>query len=751
MRRCLVLYGLTCLVAQVLALRELAVVFQGNELVYGAALAVWLALTAVGSGLLGRLAVRHTLGVPAFALTLAGGGVLAPVTILLARLTRFLVIGGAAPSLGAVLLAALITFAPLCLLLGFFYALACAVAGRGPEPAPATSARVYGFAALGAFVGGLLLTCLLLNAMSAFEIGLALAALDCLTAFVLWWHTPRAGRYGGWALALLAAAFVAFAISPMNEVADFLSQRFPDRVLRLAVDTPCGRVQVAEAGGQVEFYQNGSRVGVARLDRAAEEAAFLPLLAHPQPRRVLLIGGAAAGVLRKTLELPWLRVDYTDVDPALIATAQEFADPKDREALASPRVTLITDVDARRFIQTTPIRYDIILSAAPEPATAWFNRFYTQEFFLEARRALAANGVFAFALDGAPARLNAAQRAEAASLYATARRSFGSVLVLPSDTGIRFFATPPATAFDTPVWAARMRFWQMHPAWLNETALRDLTNPTRLAALQSALASVRAPALHTDLRPLVYDRWQQRWAEALRVNGVPLLDWARELDLWTALLAVAVVTAVTAAGATFARRPLRVGLPAARMFAGFAGMALELVLILAFQGLYGCAYGQLGLLLGAFMVGVAMGAHLSARSAAQRTDLRMMLVLQTALGVLAAALAPVLGVLSSPAARVMPPWIALVIPLLSLCVGVLVGGQYPLAVAACSAPSRGVEPARTVAAGLYAFELLGAGIGALLATAVLVPALGLVATCWLVCALSMAALPLILLSERKRA
>ena len=50
----LVLVGFTAVVAQVVLMRELIVVFQGNEISLGLLLACWLLWTAAGSGVLGR-------------------------------------------------------------------------------------------------------------------------------------------------------------------------------------------------------------------------------------------------------------------------------------------------------------------------------------------------------------------------------------------------------------------------------------------------------------------------------------------------------------------------------------------------------------------------------------------------------------------------------------------------------------------------------------------------------------------------
>src|SRR5271157_54236 len=58
LRANLSLIGFTAVTAQVVLMRELLVVFYGNELALGVMLANWLFWTALGSSLLGRWAVR---------------------------------------------------------------------------------------------------------------------------------------------------------------------------------------------------------------------------------------------------------------------------------------------------------------------------------------------------------------------------------------------------------------------------------------------------------------------------------------------------------------------------------------------------------------------------------------------------------------------------------------------------------------------------------------------------------------------
>ena len=788
MRRCLILYGLTCIIAQILALREIAVAFHGNELIYGAALATWLLLVAAGSGLLGRvvapqatrparireqtpartarapmhpvetpdLVERCRLSVSAFVLTLAAAGVLVPATLLAARLARLMIAGrsGVTPSFGGMLLATLLLLAPLCLVLGFFFALACAIAMRAPEPPSRVATRVYVFEAIGTFIGGVLFTYLFIQLAGAFLIAVAIAVTNCLAAFTVWWHNDRRSHPWGWGLLVAAALFAAVLLSPVGKVIDFASQaaRFPHQVLRETLDTPYGRIDVTESGNQTSFYQSGSLAGATHMDRAAEETAFLAMLAHPAPKRVLMIGGCLTGVLRKVLELPWVSVDYVELDPALIEMARRFAAPPDRAALNSPRVRVFTNVDGRLFVKRSDAKYDVILSVVPNPTTGLINRFYTAEFFSEAKRSLADDGILAISLSGSPAYMGAPHRALAASICDTLRSVFTSVTLLPSDNAIYYLASPQQRAILTGNLSAlpgRLSQWELKPAWLTVGTLREIVNPDRIRTLLSALEATRVPAINTDLHPVAYYHALLLWSEAFQTWGQASLRRALGMDLWSVLIAVTVMTGMLSLATTFAPRPLWVGLPATRAYAGMVGFVLELVLIFAFQSLYGYAYSQLGVIFAAFMIGITLGAVVTERLDVAPSELKMLMLMQTALSVLAAAIVPILTLLGRCGPDTARWGAAVVIPVLNLGVGALVGAQYPLSVAAC-AKVPGTHRFAGLAAGLYAMDLAGACLGALLGGAVLIPVLGLPRTCWAMSITAVASLPLLLLSERRR-
>ena len=149
------------------------------------------------------------------------------------------------------------------------------------------------------------------------------------------------------------------------------------------------------------------------------------------------------------------------------------------------------------------------------------------------------------------------------------------------------------------------------------------------------------------------------------------------------------------------------------MLAGLGGMSAEIVLLLAFQALYGHVYWLVGLVVAAFMVGTAAGAGwLERRSEAGRTAL---VALLGGLGLYIWLLPFVL--------QVSAPLAPLIVPLLALLGGGLVGAAFPVAVNL----THGEAGFRVGL--IYAVDLVGGCLGALLASVLWIPLLGIPYTC----------------------
>jgi hypothetical protein len=191
---------------------------------------------------------------------------------------------------------------------------------------------------------------------------------------------------------------------------------------------------------------------------------------------------------------------------------------------------------------------------------------------------------------------------------------------------------------------------------------------------------------------------------------------------------VPLVTAVVLFALARWRRGIRIALLAG--VAGFSGMVLETVLLLAYQARSGALYERLGILLTAFMAGLAVGGWGVGRLLSQSR--RVHSVRRVTAGLLAAL--AVVGVLTVTLVATGAP-MGLVPTGVMLCgVGVTVAGVFACA-AASTADAGGAAAGR-----LYGADLAGGALGSLIAGLVLVPMAGLAPTAWLVVGLSVIAL-----------
>jgi spermidine synthase len=121
-------------------------------------------------------------------------------------------------------------------------------------------------------------------------------------------------------------------------------------------------------------------------------SAHLPLLLHPAPREVLLIGLASGITLGSAATHPLERITVFEIAPAVVGAARAFAD-HNRGALDDPRLRLRLE-DARAGLLAGGDRYDVISSQPSNPWVAGVANLFTVEFYRLARLRLRPGGLF---------------------------------------------------------------------------------------------------------------------------------------------------------------------------------------------------------------------------------------------------------------------------------------------------------------------------------------------------------------------
>jgi spermidine synthase len=182
--------------------------------------------------------------------------------------------------------------------------------------------------------------------------------------------------------------------------------------------------------------------------------------------------------------------------------------------------------------------------------------------------------------------------------------------------------------------------------------------------------------------------------------------------------------------------------PIAIVTTGFTGMTADLVIVFAFQTLYGYVYHWIGLLITAFMVGLSLGGLLMTRRLARIERERSTLLKLELTIVLYWMLLPV--ALSTLHSRITHPLVSTAIQGTLLfsngVAGFLVGSQFPLANRMWLKGRKGL---RDTAGVLYACDLVGAFLGSIVISVILIPVLGILETCLLAAILKSASLLLV--------
>jgi spermidine synthase len=789
--------GIVSQVAQVVLLRELLMVFHGNELSIGIILAAWLAWVGIGSALGALIAERRARVLPALTLNAMALLPLLLLTVLAIRglRGRFDVLPGAYLSLGDITLSSFTVLAPVCVLVGMQFVL-LAKSWRQEDRAQDTrgAGKAYIFEAVGSIVGGLAFTFVMVHHLNSLQ-SVVLAGMLMVAAAL--WAGRRAHDLGAplrWAapaLVLTAAASLPF-LGVLDSWAHGVHWRqlAPEHALVETRQSRFGTIAVARRDDQYSFFRSGhlvfSSAGPATASPHLEEQeaavlAHLALVQHPHPRRVLLIGGGLRGTLPEIARHPLDRIDYVELDEALTSAAHGRVAQGTLDALADPRVRLV-HLDGRLFIKSAGDRYDVVIIDVPDPATAVLNRFYTREFFGELGARLETGGVLVLGAVSTPGLRGSAVANRNATLQHTLASVFPDVLPV-GDRFLYFLASGAAGAISADPAELQRRYLArgvQSPAFsaahfqllFEESRLRRVNwilrnhgrspaahleappppplRPPPLAeqrALEAALPPVAERFfINSDFRPIGYFYSLMFWGDLTRAGSAEALGRLLHIQGWWILPAAGLLLAIGLAlrlvrRATGGRpdRAYAVGL--AVFTTGLSTMALQIALLFSFQAIYGFVYEMVGLVVAIFMAGLASGTAATQHTVRDKADTSTLAAVQVAIAVAAGLIAlalPRAAALESPAA------VFALFSALTFAAGFLNGLDFPLATESFRALNRRAERS----AGLvYGIELAGACVGAAIASAIVAPIIGIVACCLMAAAANLAAATVLLISR----
>lgn len=122
-----------------------------------------------------------------------------------------------------------------------------------------------------------------------------------------------------------------------------------------------------------------------------EMLAHVGMVTHPDPKRVLVVGGGDGGVIREVLKHPSVEsATLCEIDGRVIEVSREYF-PAIAGALSDPRVRICVE-DGIKHIEAHPQEYDVILVDSTEPVGPAVGLFQ-RPFYAGIHQALRADGV----------------------------------------------------------------------------------------------------------------------------------------------------------------------------------------------------------------------------------------------------------------------------------------------------------------------------------------------------------------------
>ncbi|MFH0888424.1 MAG: fused MFS/spermidine synthase [Planctomycetota bacterium] len=766
--------GFIAIIAQTLCFRELMVIFFGNELCLGIIFTAWLLGITLGAFLASFIADKIKSSASLLTALLLLIVFILPFQVYFIRLIRLIInipIGQHIPFFETVYMS-FITVMPFSIIIGIAFPVACKIyallKGKIADTASQIS-WVYIWEAIGSLIGGVLFTFYLVEHYSVFEIILASNFISLTIAFLVYSVTSARKTISLIIFLILVASnliiTLKFTASIENQsiLKRWQSLAGENMALVKSTDSKYANIAIGSLNEQYSLFENGKYVSSFPDDYTYVPLAHLFLTQHPQPRDILLIGGGIEGLIKEMLNYPLKNLHYVQLDPKIIEIESEYLPSDDMKLLRADKRLQIHYIDGKLFIKTHPAKFDIIIINLPDPSTAIINRFYTIDFFKEAKLHLNKGGVIITRVSSAVNYFSETVGNYTGSVYDTLTSVFKYVLVTPG-TDAYFFASdePDTVTFNISTLDRRYRSIDIESKYfISPASFEMMLREWDIKFTRQALLKQRKHYFNTDLHPITYFFNLILWDKITRKNSsaktfIQILSGIRFHWIIILLLVLFIVRLIhlkitqsrwaiqetTTGSRQFLSGPAQTSLQKSNslisiFIIGLSGLSLELISIIIFQNVYGYLYQYIGFMVALFMAGLAVGGYLSNIYIKQkRPDLfRAMIIIHFVIFMI--------PIFISYPALACKGW---VIFILIVFIGMITGMAYP--VISRIYLKSGAETGKT--AGLIdSFDHLGACLGAMLIGVFFIPIFGINNTCMFIALINLLVIILITISNRR--
>ena len=607
--------GFLALGAQISLIRSLLEIFQGNELTVGLVLAVWLTGTASGSLFFSWIAQyriwQHLPVVGVF-----------PVIFSNYLLIRFwpqilgflpLVPQNFIKSLLIISLS-ILPASFLCGALFPYFSKKYFYLNESDHSIPVNI--IYIWESVGSLVAALLLNFVLFHLLFNLQILLICLLLFYAVLFYNSFFIEPGKKLKYWYVFYITIIFLLLVASAKIQQIIHAHTLAPYRV-ESEKDTPYGNIKLLELEQQKLLLQQGLVVYTLPDPSAAEFHLLPPLLYHPAPRNLLLVGGNLSEFLPYLQRINSLsEIVYLEKDPYLMKFQQDLLKmlPADHELA----ITFITS-DVRSYFSREKKLYDVICLNEAEPFTLHQNRYYTREFYQMVGGHLSPDGLFYFTVRSSENYINPPLGKYLNLQRNTLRTIFPFLLIIPGDEN-HFLLSHQPVSYNWQNLSDKMLQYRIDPQFLTSVYLQYRLSPPRLENYEQQLAKWQHSEINRDFNLKGYLYHFRVWGGIADESLLNIFDFLFQYRFQCLIFLVFLFIILKLPMKKYRSANLLFNLG----FIGGLSLLIEIIILLWYQINFGSLYSAMALIFGLFMLGLAIGAWGSLNGWLQKVTFRQL-------------------------------------------------------------------------------------------------------------------------------
>jgi len=738
--------GLCTSISQIVIQREILNFGKGNELTISASFFFWLAGLGIGALTLSHFFSKHNLKTLLLILCY-----IFPITsITFCSFVRIfnilfpLEVHGMVPGISSLLLCCIIGLFIPGILWGAMFPLIVSASSASIK-----GGDLYLLEALGSALGGTFFTFALAGKVPHFPVLAGSGLIIALSATFLITTNLRYSwkKSSLWIVVLILSSVILFVSPSIEKITNTLRWKSISGNVNLlkTVDTRYQRIDIAYDPPQYSIFSDGSFDFSFPDPYDISTLAQIVFLEHPRPQKILIAGGNPIDPIQKAVENGIERIDYVQIDPKIMELISFYVPKSIKKIFCGSCAGRFIPQDGKRFIINTPAKtYDIVWFNLPDPNTLLINRYYTVETYEQIRRILKPDGIFVtqFSLDySAPQKV---AKKYSASIMKSIEKIFPKTIIALTSQIIVFAGSRKSALTENPFeLAGRAKTRKVTQAFHDSQIFENFFNQNRNKWLREIFKNEKA-LFNTDSHPITYRLELQYFTQLIGSNiskgkigfFEKFLEKSWQVPWWAILLPSLLLIIPFLFAKTRKNSPTASSIYAI-ITTGASGMVLEIVLLLSYQTFSGIMYEGIGLLYAGFMVGLTAGTLSGKKSGKKNVILSELLVILNIL---------ITGIFL-PFCKHFPSLITLFV----LSSGFATGFAFPVFYNFFLYIKGDLDSkAHTSASGIIdGADHIGASLGAILPGIILVPAIGLINTIWVMGVYKISSFTAILLTRRK--